>query len=122
MRFNHRLRVKAAASMALASTVVPGWANLPLDAQTPIGAAPTVNSRATPGGQAIEGSSRWSFEVASIRLAKPGTPIRSNFSMDIEDTPVRPGGLFSAVLPLRNYIEFAYKIMHTREQEDTMLN
>jgi uncharacterized protein (TIGR03435 family) len=41
--------------------------------------------------------------------------------MDIEDTPISPGGRFSALSPLQDYIEFAYKIMPTRKQEDAML-
>jgi uncharacterized protein (TIGR03435 family) len=64
---------------------------------------------------------RLSFEVASVRPADPGVPIRSNLSMDIEDTPIPPGGRFSAVSPLQDYIEFAYKIMPTRKQEEAML-
>jgi hypothetical protein len=64
---------------------------------------------------------RLSFEVASVRPADPGAPVRSNFSMDIEDTSIPPGGRFSALSSLRDCIEFAYKIMPTRKQEDAML-
>ena len=38
-----------------------------------------------------------------------------------EDTPVPPGGLFVADFPLQIYIEFAWKIMPTHEQEEAML-
>jgi len=40
--------------------------------------------------------------------------------LNSEDTPIPPGGHFVADFPLEIYIEFAYKIMPTREQEDAM--
>jgi uncharacterized protein (TIGR03435 family) len=41
--------------------------------------------------------------------------------LNAEDTPVPAGGLFVADFPLLIYIEFAWKIMPTHEQEDAML-
>jgi uncharacterized protein (TIGR03435 family) len=40
--------------------------------------------------------------------------------LNSEDTPVSSGGRFIAEFPLEIYIEFAYKIMPTQEQEDAM--
>jgi uncharacterized protein (TIGR03435 family) len=68
----------------------------------------------------IAAGTRSEFEVASIRLAKPDTFLRPNMVLNSEDTPVPPGGHFIADFPLEFYIEFAYKIMPTREQEDAM--
>jgi bla regulator protein blaR1 len=61
------------------------------------------------------------FDVASIRKSEPGTFLRPNMVLNSEDTPVPPGGHFTADFPLEIYIEFAYKIMPTREQEEAML-
>ena len=60
------------------------------------------------------------FELASIHLAEPGNYLRPNLALNSEDTPVPPGGLFVADFPLEIFIEFAYKIMPTREQEEAM--
>jgi bla regulator protein blaR1 len=68
----------------------------------------------------IAAGTRSEFEVASIRLEKPDTFQRPNMVLNSEDTPVPPGGRFIADFPLEIYIEFAYKIMPTREQEDAM--
>lgn len=61
------------------------------------------------------------FETASIHLAKPGTFMPPNISFNIDDTSIPPGGRFFADFPLDEYIEFAYKIMLTPEQQDAML-
>jgi bla regulator protein blaR1 len=61
------------------------------------------------------------FEVASIHRSEPGTFLRPNIVLNNEDTPVPSGGEFVADFPLQIYIEFAYKIMPTHEQEDAML-
>jgi bla regulator protein blaR1 len=66
-------------------------------------------------------SKRPEFDVASIRMSKPDTFLRPNMVLNSEDTPVPPGGHFIADFPLEIYIEFAYKIMPTREQEQAML-
>lgn len=66
-------------------------------------------------------SARPEFDVASIRKSEPGTFLRPNMVLNSEDTPVPPGGHFIADFPLEIYIEFAYKIMPTREQEEAML-
>jgi len=61
------------------------------------------------------------FDLASIHLAVPGNYVQPNITLNIEDTPVPPGGLFLADFPLEIFIEFAYKIMPTREQEEAMV-
>ena len=60
------------------------------------------------------------FDVASIKLSKPGTFLRPSMILNSEETGAPRGGLFIADFPLVIYIEFAYKIMPTREQEEAM--
>ena len=62
-----------------------------------------------------------SYEVASIRPGDPGKFIRPTIDLSIEDTPITPGGAFIADFSLPIYIEFAYKILLTREQEQAMV-
>jgi bla regulator protein blaR1 len=61
------------------------------------------------------------FDVASIHPAEPGNYVQPNMTLNSEDTPVPPGGLFVADFPLMIFIEFAYKIMPTHEQEEAMV-
>jgi bla regulator protein blaR1 len=61
------------------------------------------------------------FEVASIRLGDPARFIPPTIDLSIEDTPITPGGAFIADFSLPTYIEFAYKVLLTREQEQTMV-
>jgi hypothetical protein len=61
-----------------------------------------------------------SFEVASIRPAEPDTFIHPSFGLNVDDESLPPGGRFTADFPLEDYIEFAYKIMPTREQEEAI--
>jgi bla regulator protein blaR1 len=63
---------------------------------------------------------RMSFEVASVRLAGSAPFRRPNFALNIDDTSIPPGGRFFADFPLETYIDFAYKIMSTRAQRDSM--
>jgi uncharacterized protein (TIGR03435 family) len=61
-----------------------------------------------------------SFEVASIR-PDPG-PFRSpTFALSADDWFTEPNGRFHADFTLRTYIEFAYKLWLTGEEERTML-
>jgi hypothetical protein len=46
---------------------------------------------------------KMSFEVASIRLSKPGTFTPPNFALNAEDGFVPTGGIFSADFPLEVY-------------------
>jgi bla regulator protein blaR1 len=65
---------------------------------------------------------KMSFEVASIHPSEPGKFTPPNFALDASegyDTP--PGGLFKAGFSLRTYIEFAYKLMLSKDQRDAML-
>ena len=120
MLFNHRVGMRIAGLVALASAAVLGSANMPLKAQATTGETPSASSFATPAWQITAGG-HMSFEVASIRLAKPGTFTPPNFALNIDDTSIPPGGRFLADFPLESYIEFAYKIMPAREQESAML-
>ena len=62
-----------------------------------------------------------SFEVASIRRSEPGTSLRPNMVLNAEDTPVPASGHFFADFSLLIFIEFAWNIMPTREQESAMV-
>ena len=73
-----------------------------------------------PEWQRVAGG-KMAFEVASLRLGEPGTFLRPNMALNNEDTPVPPGGRLFADFPIQIYIEFAYKIMPTHEQEEAML-
>jgi len=61
-----------------------------------------------------------SFDVASIRQSKPDSQIRANFALNPLDQSTPGGGRLSANLPLTLYIQFAYKIMLTPEQTESM--
>ena len=61
------------------------------------------------------------FEVASIRLSKPDAFTPPNFALNLDDTPIPPGGRFSADFRLETFVDFAYKIMPTRQQTEAML-
>jgi uncharacterized protein (TIGR03435 family) len=62
------------------------------------------------------------FEVAAIKLGDPEKFTPPTVSLSIEDSPVPAGNRFVADFPLVAYIEFAYKIMLTREERDVMLS
>jgi bla regulator protein BlaR1 len=63
-----------------------------------------------------------SFEVASIRPSEPGKFTPPNFALDASDGYDRaPGGLFKAGFSLEMYIEFAYKLMLSRDERNAML-
>ena len=73
-----------------------------------------------PAWQKAAGGSK-TFEVAAIHRAEPGPFLRPSFELGVEDTPVPPGGRFFASFALIDYIQFAYKIMPTPEQQAAML-
>ena len=50
------------------------------------------------------------FEVAAVRLSKPGTPWKSNVVLNGRDGPAPVGNLLTANSNLLSYIVFAYKI------------
>ena len=51
-----------------------------------------------------------SFEVASVRKDLSGKYVPPHFSIDSDDDYKPTAGLFTAVLPLTSYINFAYKL------------
>ena len=99
----------APASLALAA--------LALVAQTPRETAPQAPK---PAWQSAAGG-KMSFEVASVRRAEPGPFLRPSFELGVEDSPVPPGGRFFASFALVDFVQFAYKIMPTPEQQAAML-
>jgi bla regulator protein BlaR1 len=62
------------------------------------------------------------FEVASIKPIEPGKRIESNVALNTDNELVPPGGRMVVQGTLSDLIEFAYKLMPTREQEQTMLS
>jgi len=63
-----------------------------------------------------------SFEVASVRPTEPGKFTPPSFALDPNDGyNNQPGNLFKAGFSLETYIEFAYKLMLSKEQRDAML-
>ena len=61
------------------------------------------------------------FKTASVKPNQPGVTVPNTFLFGIDDTPIPPGGHFSANIPLVGYIEFAYKVMLTQQQVDAMV-
>jgi len=93
-------------------------AALTLAAQTPRQVAP--QQAPIPAWQSAAGG-KMSFEVVSVRRAEPGPFLRPSFELGVEDSPVPPGGRFFASFALVDFIQFAYKIMPTPEQQAAML-
>jgi bla regulator protein blaR1 len=112
--------MRAAGSVALASTVLLGLANMPLKAQATTGEIPSANSQTSQEWEKAAGG-RMEFEVASIHPAEPGASWRSNIGF-FDDGPIPPGGDLKADVSLPTYIEFAYKIMLMPKQEQTMVS
>jgi uncharacterized protein (TIGR03435 family) len=58
-----------------------------------------------------------SFDVASVKLSKPGSPANSNFPLGPGDVYTPNGGRFAASnFPLVTYIFFAYKVLGNQGQ------
>jgi bla regulator protein BlaR1 len=62
------------------------------------------------------------FEVASIKPAVPGKRVEQNIALNIDNEPTPPGGRLVVQGTLADLVEFAYKFMPTREQEQTMVS
>jgi bla regulator protein blaR1 len=75
----------------------------------------------------LKAGGKMSFEVASVKLSKPGAFFAPKFPLDPGDsfvnvqTKEKPNGRFSARFPLGVYIFFAYKL-RSFEQLDAMLS
>ncbi len=61
-----------------------------------------------------------SFEVASIRLSKPGTFTPPSFALNAEEGLVPRGGVFFADFQLDTYIGFAYKLWLSPEESKAL--
>lgn len=77
-------------------------------------------SQSAPKWQLASGG-KMEFEVASIKPGQVGKFSPPNIALNIDDTPIPPGGRFTADFTLPVYIEFAYKLMLTREEQETMV-
>ena len=73
-----------------------------------------------PAWQTVAGG-KLAFEVASVRLSKPGTFQPPSFPLSVDDSYAETGGIFSADFPLEVYISFAYKLQPTSELRSVML-
>jgi uncharacterized protein (TIGR03435 family) len=115
----HRLAAKRTAPFCI---VVLALAQVLLRAQPVPSVPPSTLSRLAAEQQAASGAGL-AFEVASIRPGEPGKAGPSNFEFDADDSyeSADPEGRLSADFPLRVYIEFAYRISPTPEQERVML-
>jgi uncharacterized protein (TIGR03435 family) len=77
-------------------------------------------SQTTPEWQIAAGD-KLEFEVASIKPGEVGKFSRPNIALNIDDTPIPPGGRFTADFALPVYIEFAYKLMLAGKETEMML-
>jgi uncharacterized protein (TIGR03435 family) len=104
---------------ALVSAVAVSSASTYARAQSALSLASP--SRSTSAWQTAVGG-KIEFDAASIKPSPPDTNPRANFSLNIDNDALPPGGLLSAMnRPLTVYINFAYKIMPTREQGAAMV-
>ena len=106
--------------LALASTIGIGSANVLLNAQATSDGIPLAKPDKMPAWQVAAGG-HMEFEVASIKLSEIGKFRPPNIALNIDDEPIATGGRFFADFPLPVYVEFAYKLMLTREEREVML-
>src|ERR1700733_14882942 len=92
---------------------------LAISAPVVLGLAQATNEM--PDWQKAAGG-KMEFEVAAIKPAEPGKRIEANISLNIDNEPVPAGGRLVVRGTLSDLIEFAYKLMTTREQEQTTLS
>jgi bla regulator protein blaR1 len=78
-----------------------------------------AQNRAEPDWQRAAGGTM-EFEVASIRISKPGTFTPPNFPLSNDDSYAPTGGVFTADFPLEVYLEFAYKFRPSADQQKAM--
>jgi len=106
-------RANCAAALAFAASAL--LAAGPAFGQSAAGSGPSQ----LPAWQTAAGG-HMEFEVASIRLGETEKFASPTFALNIDDTPIPPGGRFFADFSLETYIEFAYKIMPTHEEQKAM--
>ncbi len=76
-------------------------------------------AQATPHWQKAAGG-KMAFEVATVKPAEAGRRVEQSVGLNIDDEPIAPGGRFLVQAKLPSLIDFAYKILSTREQRDAM--
>lgn len=79
-----------------------------------IAQAPTPDWQAAAGGN-------FAFDVASVKKQPPGSFRPPLFPLDAGDSFTATGGRFYADFPVTTYITFAYKLMLTPEQRQSIL-
>jgi hypothetical protein len=65
---------------------------------------------------------KMSFDVASVKLDTSAIFKPPSFGLNADDSYMHTGGRFTADFELPVYIQFAYKLWLTRQQEDAMLS
>ena len=107
-----RNRLVAKARLAVVSMSVLFWAAF----------APKALAQQNVREWETKAGGKMSFEVASIRPSEPGKFTPPNFALDVSDGYNQaPGGLFKAGFSLEKYIEFAYKLMLSKDERDAMV-
>ena len=109
------LRVNFMNKVALATA---GVATLAVPIVIGILNAPSVLAQAEAGWQTKAGG-KMTFEVASVKLSN-GEFVPPNVPLNFGEAYRATGGYFKADFPLSVYIEFAYKIWPTEDQEREM--
>jgi len=100
----------------LAAPIVSGILMTVVGAGITSGQTPATNRNGLFGTQ-LSADEQMRFEVASVRMSQPGTPLRTNFGLDSFEDTGRLNGLFSANIYLKGYIVFAYHLPSFEEQE-----
>ena len=113
--FSARQSLAAPIALAALIAIAPQTSSAQSAIAPPQSTAPQAAAWQTAAGGHME------FEVASIRRSEPGTFLRPNMVLNAEDTPVPTGGTFVANFSLLIFIEFAWNLMPTREQENAMV-
>jgi hypothetical protein len=120
MDYSVKLLLLAAGWTVIALPTALGQGSTPHQAQAVAAQAPVTQTQKVPQWQTAAGG-KMSFEVASIRLSKPGTFTLPSFPLSRDDSYTPTAGLFRADFPLMVYVEFAYKLWLTREQRESIL-
>lgn len=100
----------------LAIPIISGILMTVVGAGITSGQTPATNRNGLFGTQ-LNADEQMRFEVASVRMSQPGTPLRTNFGLDSFEDTGRLNGLFSANIYLKGYIVFAYHLPSFEEQE-----
>jgi uncharacterized protein (TIGR03435 family) len=121
-RYKWTFDFSRSASLLLAAGMLGSFAMPVGNAQAasaaqPAAAAPTASM---PDWQKAAGG-KMEFDVASIRPSAPDTREHANFALSSDASYEQTGGMLNAEFPLSVYIQFAYKVWLSPEQQQVML-